>query len=343
MVHVESMLTSNHDKRRQLPTFVCPPFTILVSTIIPISTKENTKMATYINCTCGDPYCDGNGPQCYHPYNQVQGAPDIEVVTVPDPVYGSLTSWPAGIPRPVGYPPAAYPGVEYVPAAYPPVGPRYPPVRGDLYRRRRGSRTPDDDAAVQLALLQSTEDFGGSSDYSSPYTPLDSPISRSPLRGGEDDFEEQLRRAISESEREAARARRTRRNPPSARQHPRRYPTPPATADDYEQQLQRALEESARDAAPPPRIRPSEPAAHHPRYESPPRRGGGPQKTCSICMEDFPASECARLLPCQHDDFCVPCITMMCRGDTPKTCPLCRVPFHQYQNGRQIVDSRMRR
>ncbi|KAI5843774.1 hypothetical protein BZA05DRAFT_422089 [Tricharina praecox] len=215
-------------------------------------------MATYINCTCGDPYCDGNGPQCYHPYNQVQGAPDIEVAFL-----GQLGTHLQLIQE---------------------LSPRYPPVRGDLYRRRRGSRTPDDDAAVQLALLQSTEDFGGSSDYSSPYTPLDSPISRSPLRGGEDDFEEQLRRAISESEREAARARRTRRNPPSARQHPRRYPTPPATADDYEQQLQRALEESARDAAPPPRIRPSEPAAHHP-----------------------------------------------------------RVPFHQYQNGRQIVDSRMRR
>jgi hypothetical protein len=58
--------------------------------------------------------------------------------------------------------------------------------------------------------------------------------------------------------------------------------------------------------------------------------GHGPRKTCAICQEDLPASQCARLLPCHHDDFCANCIRSLCASGTARNCPMCRAPFTQF-------------
>jgi len=65
----------------------------------------------------------------------------------------------------------------------------------------------------------------------------------------------------------------------------------------------------------------------------------GPQKTCSICQDDFPASQCARLLPCHHDDFCVRCVKAMVASNaaTSRACPLCRDPFGSYHTKDGVV------
>jgi hypothetical protein len=56
----------------------------------------------------------------------------------------------------------------------------------------------------------------------------------------------------------------------------------------------------------------------------------GPKKTCAICREELPASQCARLLPCQHDNFCIACIRHFCVSGLPKNCPICRAPFVRF-------------
>ncbi|KAF8534268.1 hypothetical protein BDD12DRAFT_896447 [Trichophaea hybrida] len=64
------------------------------------------------------------------------------------------------------------------------------------------------------------------------------------------------------------------------------------------------------------------------------------QKTCSICQDDFPASQCARLLPCHHDDFCVQCVKAMLASNaaTSRSCPLCRNPFEAYHTKDGVVN-----
>jgi len=284
--------------------------------------RDQLQMPPYIPCSCGDPHCDGRGPYCYRPYHHLQPVPGAELVAIPTPFYVPVRD-------PVRATPLAGSANDGPSAGYPP--------RRDVPRYvRSGATTPDEEEmAIQQALLESTgyvQHLHSGSAYSSPGTPTNrrSP----PLVGDDDDFEEQLQRALAESQREATRA--GGRPPLGGRHHQQGRPS-----EDYDEQLRRALEESARDSAPPPQIHRSQPATVRAPAEQPGSRrvGGGPHKTCSICIEEFPASECARLLPCQHDEFCVDCVVGLCKSGSGLMCPLCRAPFSQYQAGREVVEA----